>query len=183
MTITVWYVDGDVSGSGDGTSWSTAIKTIQGAIDVGSENDQIWVKQGTYVLSSEISLSKTLDLYGAFTGSETERSQRNVQLNKTTISGENSVRCVSITANGVLDGFTITNGTAEFGGAILNFANANSTLSNCNIVANSATSGGAISNNGNLTIINCDLSMNTAQSIAGSVHNLGTMRIEDSDVF
>ena len=40
----VWYVDGNKTSSGDGTSWGTAFKTIQEAIDACPGWDEIWVK-------------------------------------------------------------------------------------------------------------------------------------------
>jgi len=55
---TIWYIDGNSIISGDGTTWATAFKTIQEGIDAASVDDQIWIKKGTYVLSSTISLDR-----------------------------------------------------------------------------------------------------------------------------
>jgi len=39
----VWYVDGDLSASGDGTSWDTAYITIQEAVTAASAHDVIYI--------------------------------------------------------------------------------------------------------------------------------------------
>ncbi len=40
----VWYIDGDVTDSGDGTSWEEAFQTIQEGVDASSGYDEVWVK-------------------------------------------------------------------------------------------------------------------------------------------
>ncbi|TGO02188.1 hypothetical protein PN36_29155 [Candidatus Thiomargarita nelsonii] len=35
-----YYVDGDVESSGDGTSWATALKTIQEGVDASARYDR-----------------------------------------------------------------------------------------------------------------------------------------------
>jgi len=58
----VLYVDGEVASSGDGTSWSEAFKTIQEAVDASTIFDELWVKQGTYVLSSQIEVDQVVGM-------------------------------------------------------------------------------------------------------------------------
>ncbi len=72
----VWYVSADGGISADGTTWSTALKTIQEAINAAREGDEIWVKMGTDSLSSQIDVDKTVNLYGGFAGNETKRDER-----------------------------------------------------------------------------------------------------------
>lgn len=42
-----WYVDGDQSASGDGTTWAEAFKTIQEGVDAASYNDIVYIKAKT----------------------------------------------------------------------------------------------------------------------------------------
>jgi len=71
----------------------------------------------------------------------------------------------------VIDGFTITNGQADCGGAVYCY-NSNPTLANCTFNANSAHSeGGAIyCRNSNPTLENCTFSKNSAED-GGAVSN------------
>ena len=112
----IWYVDGDVASSGNGTGWSEAFKTIQEAVDVARNGNQIWVKKGTYPLSSPISVwDKVVYIYGGFDGSENEREQRNWVNNATIVDGQNLVyHCIDVryTDDTTIDGFTITGGNA-----------------------------------------------------------------------
>ena len=61
--------------SGCGDSWAAAFKTIQAAVDAAFDGQEIWVKAGTYSLSSEIAVNKAIGIYGGFAGTETQRDQ------------------------------------------------------------------------------------------------------------
>jgi hypothetical protein len=105
-----WYVDGDVAISGDGTSWDEAVKTIQEAVDAADILDEIWLKQCTYYLDSTIQMNIPVEIYGGFAGTETNREQMYWQNNITTVNGQDTVRCFSVTADATVDGFSILNG-------------------------------------------------------------------------
>jgi len=168
----VWYIDDDISNSGDGTSWADAFKTIQEGVDAATDNDEIWLKLGTYSLSSTITIKNAVAIYGGFSGLETDINQRDWYSNTTTVSGNNSVRIFHISADVTIDGLTMTNGTAiNNGGAIYNF-NASPNITNCKLINNNVSNGGgAIYNNkSNPTISNCSL-INNQASNGGGIYN------------
>jgi gliding motility-associated-like protein len=114
---TTYYVDASMpDNTGNGTSWLTAKKDVQDAIDSSSPGDQIWVKSGVYIPKNYpatlIPLAETfpvgspvlpltdrhymffmknnLKIYGGFAGTETNINQRTniFGSNKTTFSGD-----------------------------------------------------------------------------------------------
>lgn len=100
---TVYYVNGSVSSSGNGTSWGTAFKTIQEGINAAysslstpsSQTAQVWVKQGTYYVytsstANTISMKEGVKIYGGFNGTETSLAQRDYINNETIIDGHQS---------------------------------------------------------------------------------------------
>ncbi len=94
-----------------GPDWpGSPYATIQAAINAASDNDEIWVEQGTYALTAMINVNKKVSIYGGFTGSETSRNQRNWTANVTTVDGQNTVGCFYTTADATIDGLTITRG-------------------------------------------------------------------------
>ena len=70
-----------------------------------------------------------------------------------------------------VEGFTITNGNNNFGGAIYCHHDGKPTFKNCIITGNRASSGGAIAcdDSGSPTFINCLISGNSAQGNGGAV--------------
>jgi hypothetical protein len=168
----VWYVDGDISNSGDGTSWADAFKTIQEGVYAATDNDEIWLKRGTYYLSSQIEIYKAVAIYGGFSGLETERNQRDWYSNTTTISGNNYARIFYISANATIDGLTIIDGRARNNGGAIYNSYASPNISHCKFLDNNAGSaGGAIyNNNANPVITNCIISNNNA-NYAGGIYN------------
>lgn len=81
-------------GKGNGDSWEQALSSIQIAVGLASERDQIWVKTGTYFNTRgtnrkiPIFIDKPLSLFGGFAGHEKELRERDYNQHPTEISGE-----------------------------------------------------------------------------------------------
>ncbi len=154
----VWYVDGSVGSSGDGTSWHTAFKTINEAVPWAVGSDSIWVKRGVYPLSSTINLNmKMIKIYGGFAGGETSLSQRDLKNNTTTIDGQNLHRVFYVYYGSLrIDGFTIMRGKT---GSYLT----------------SNSDGGAIYFDQCMdlvpVVINCVFKDNLAEKLGGAIYN------------
>lgn len=110
----VVYVSPNGNDSNDGLSWALAKKTVQAGIDTAYNNGcgEVWVAAGVY--AEHITIRAACDLYGGFTGTEKNRSERNFGLNKSILNGSEEGGNV-VTANGIavtarIDGFTIRNG-------------------------------------------------------------------------
>ncbi|NLH16176.1 MAG: right-handed parallel beta-helix repeat-containing protein [Phycisphaerae bacterium] len=189
--VTIWYVDADAPAGGDGTSWATAFDTIQEAIDAvwgpwvvcTAPNHQIWVRKGTYTLTSQINVNAVVSLYGGFDGSETSLSQRDWESNTTTIHGNDSVRCLNITSYCVINGFTIRDGNATTGAGInidgvlihctMGGGYMSPAISNCTIRNNVASTagGGIYILDSDPTISNCIFSSNESDT-GGAIYHL-----------
>jgi len=111
------YAAAGVAPGGDGGSWQTAYSSIQLALDVSSTSDEIWVAGGTY--AERAFLEPTVTLLGGFDGSETMRDERNWFAHETVIDATGPGGSAVIASDrSTLDGFTITGGSAEYGGGI-----------------------------------------------------------------
>ncbi|RYZ19422.1 MAG: DUF1565 domain-containing protein, partial [Chitinophagaceae bacterium] len=97
---TIYYVSTTGNDVYDGTSWVTPFRTVQKALATATlAGTQIWVAKGTYY-PDEVDGTNTNDrmasfamkngvaLYGGFSGSETQLSQRNWKTYRTTLSGD-----------------------------------------------------------------------------------------------
>ena|GEM_PF-5212615 len=177
-TAADFFVDGAIATSGDGLTWETAKKTLPEAFTLAktnnatSQNDNIYVKQGTYT-NGTIDLTHVdctgISLYGGYGASSvgTDISDRNIALNATIIDGGGTVNAMKIAREVLVDGFTIQNGrdasytvNGVSGGLAMNFATA--VVSNCIIrnntrttANNKSTGGGIFMANG--TIRDCEI--------------------------
>lgn len=172
--------------TGTGASWSDALGDIQSAISLAKTDNllrkDVWVAAGDYTITTCISLVDSVNVYGSFTGTETDISQRAKVaggnawdfVNPTTLHGSNA-RLIQVSSAldmaTVFDGFVLTDGngvgsvTSGSGGAAL--IRPNLILQNC-IVKNStstAAGGGVMMNTGG-TINNC--------LIKNNVHTIGS---------
>ena len=128
----VLYVDASATGSNDGTSWVNAFTTLPPALAVAGSGDEIWVAAATYKPATvsdrtmSIALKNGVGVYGGFDGTETQRNERDPELNVTILSGDigtpgvsndNSYHVVTaaagVTSTAVLDRFTIMAGQAD----------------------------------------------------------------------
>ena len=112
--------DGD--DANDGSSWDLAKRTVQAGVDAASNmGGEIWVKHGVYL--GQITLHPYASLYGGFSGNETDREQRDWNLNVTILNGGYgdtiTANTVSYGAVGAIDGFTITHDDATYGAGIV----------------------------------------------------------------
>ncbi len=185
---TQMYVNGSrADNSGTGTSWATAKKDIQAAVNEVTADGEVWVKSGTYLPTLDPNgnatpadardktfylTTKDVKLYGGFNGTETQLSARNPVTNVTTMSGDldgingtSDAYHVFITKARttacVVDGFTITSG----------WANGSGTTSFSGTTFDRSRAGGMYNNNGSLTIANCTFSNNTAGTLGGGMYN------------
>ncbi len=191
-----FFVDGAIAASGDGLTWETAKKTLPEAFTLAktnnatSQNDNIYVKQGTYT-NGTIDLTNVdctgISLFGGYAASSanTDISLRNIALNATIIDGGGTVNAMKIAREVLVDGFTIQNGkdasytvNGVSGGLAMNFATA--VVSNCIIrnntrttANNKSTGGGVFMANG--TIRDCDIygNSNTHANSQGTIQITG----------
>lgn len=150
------YVAGATgSDTNDGSSWSMAKQTIQAGVDAQRTHGGIvWVSNGIYTVSSEISVDRSVRLLGVGAPADT------------VVDGGGAARCFSLGGSQCLvAGFTITNGyTAEDGGGIHCLSSA-PVVSNCVVSGNSAGGYGGGSYYGTLT--SCTISGNSSSNFGG----------------
>ena len=156
--------------------WSTAATNIQDAVDVSTNGDLILVTNGVYAIGGRTVNGYLPTNRVAMTKPVTLQSVNGSAV--TVIQGStndfNYVRCVYLTNNAVLVGFTLTNGATwqagdyahqECGGGVW-CESTSAMVSNCVLSGNSAAyaGGGAFSG----TLINCSLNGNSARLFYGS---------------
>ena len=188
----VWYVDSESTCAVScGTGWSNAFKTIQDAISAANSGDEIWIKKGNYLLTSQINVNKAVFIYGGFGGAETQKEQRDWQNNIVTVDGGYLYRCFLITTNTTIDGLTITGGNAPgkkegSGGGILITNSSSPNIANSNLTKNMAKNGAGLlieTGSGNPTIKNCIFSENIADVDGGGLNRSDTKITIDSCIF
>lgn len=146
------------------SSSETAATNIQSAINAANSGDLILVAEGTYTLTTNISVTKSVTI-------------RSVNGNTlTTVDGNLVAQCFFINdVNAVVDGFTIKNGrnTSGYGGGV---QCDNGTVQNCIIENNAARDGGGVALNNSGMVINCIIRNNTADWGGGVRCFNGTVR-------
>jgi hypothetical protein len=205
-SATTYYVKSNGNNASNGQSWNLAFLTVSKALSIAVSGDEIWVATGTYKPTSvadreaSFTIPSGVKLRGGFAGTEVTLAARaplNTLSLSTTLSGDintyiqddNSFHIVTFknaSPTTLLEGFTITRAYgAAYGGGIYNEGNnggaSSPTISNCKIIANTATSGAGIYNNGgnggnaSAVLLNCIFEENTALIAGGGMYNDGTL--------
>ncbi|RYX99063.1 hypothetical protein EON78_03990, partial [bacterium] len=193
ISSNIIYVNSlQTTGLNNGTSWTNAYNSLQDALTNSTSGKDIWVAKGIYKPTTgtdkniSFQLKSGVNLYGGFSGTETEFTQRNSNTNITILSGDlnnsNSANAGDSSHiiyseqvnNATLDGFTIKHGFENSyggGGALFNLASS-PTLTNLIFSNNSAYYGGAIHNaSSSPTITNVTFSNNSSFYNGGAVYN------------
>jgi predicted outer membrane repeat protein len=102
--------------------------TIQAAINAVSPGTKIKVCEGTYTLTSEISVNKVVTLEGGYDAATC--TVRDFCNNETIIDGDSDVRCFNISAAAVIDGFTMKHGEDPGDGHQI-YCSADATIRDC----------------------------------------------------
>lgn len=168
-------------GANNGTSWTNAFTNFQIAISSASSGDSVFVAGGTYQPSVALSFSlkEGVKIFGSFQGTESYLHQRDLSAGYTSILEGNLSSVIhhvsSLTQNTVLDGFTITHGSATsganlFGGGIY-FVNCSPILRNLKIKENEASGngGGVYLESSSPTFINVTIELNSASESGGGI--------------
>ena len=127
-TDPVRYAKISATGSGDCSSWANAC-TLQTALTGALPGQQVWAAAGVHFPGdsavSTFTLKNGVGVYGGFAGNETSLDQRNTAANETVLSCDigvpvlsldnclHVVTATSVGSSALLDGFTITGGTAN----------------------------------------------------------------------
>ncbi len=202
------YVNDSVSQGGSGTTWMNALSgnmpscrytgytLLYEAIRDVPDSCRVWVKKGVYKPCTDNDRSKSFHLYagnklyGGFGGTESDFTQREINMNPTVLSGDigiagdsldNSFHIItsrfkpgSISDEAFVSGFTFrdanANGEVENsnGGCILNEVNAEIQVEKSIFNNNFATTGAVIFNLGSAFLTSCKLTENQS---SGSVTN------------
>ena len=87
------YVRTQAQGLNNGSSWIDAFTDLQTALDVAVAGDEVWVAEGFYLPTTGIdrnkrfTLASNVRLYGGFSGSETNLTERDPYAHPTVLSG------------------------------------------------------------------------------------------------
>lgn len=193
--------------TGNGTSWDNSLGSLTEALNVATEGTQIWVANGIYAPQGDdrnatFNIPNGVQVFGGFTGTESSVEQRDLQNNRSVLTGEiakpgimdNAFTVVTfekVNATTQLDGFIISEGNANSddsnvsgarcgGGMYVDGTKGASTpvIQNCVFEKNFGRDGAAVYNNGrggesSPTFVNCVFQNNEAGLDGGAIYNDG----------
>ncbi|MBI9061880.1 MAG: hypothetical protein JEZ14_07810 [Marinilabiliaceae bacterium] len=170
----------------DGSSWAKAFQTIQGALAVATVGDEVWVSQGTYVISTEatqLSMVSGVNVYGGFAGTETTLNARSTNAALTVVTYDEAATetfrllvSVDLDDATLWDGFTFdgkngARGVTLSGNCTLN----NSVVKNCTVENGSGAAVYMRAGSGfvPVTLSSCDLLNNTIEVTTANTSSIG----------
>jgi hypothetical protein len=190
------YVNAGAEGNNDGFGWANAFRSLQSALEVAGNGQEIWVAGGIYKptagndRNATFQLKPGVKIFGGFAGSEALITDRTASLSDfvTFLSGDlsgngsagdgDSFHIVTGANNALLDGVTIQHGFANGegnsgkGAGMFNL-NSSPELTNVFFFNNAASeNGGGISNdNSSPTLTNAVFANNISANSGGAISN------------
>ena len=178
------YVSNDLgSDRNDGQSWQTSVRTINSALHMVKKDSVIYLDNGTYSggFNTKLTIGKSISFIG---GEDTVIDGNN----------ENSIFTIDNGVSVVFKNLKFVNASksksgGESFGSALEINNATVTIDNCQFinngikyVDNDMIYGGAISNFGNLTVLNSYFYQNSLENngFGGAIYNNGQLFVENS---
>ena len=143
-------------------SWATAATNIQDAVDVAPPGGTVFVTNGTYAAGGRTIPGDNMANRAAVDKPLTVRSVNGPGV--TVIDGGGAVRCLYLTNDVVMVGFTLTNGMGFRGGGAY-CESSSAVLTNCVLTGNSTPYDGGGAYGG--TLNHCTLSANSANGYGG----------------
>lgn len=197
------YVDSsNVGGPHDGMTWATAFDSLHHAIDDATFGDRIFVAKGTYqpVSGGYFYMKDSVIIFGGFSTTDNTFAQRDWKTNRTVLKGNGNKVFGNMwnDRSAILDGFTITGGSATegggmtnsnsspvlrnivfsdnsavyYGGGMSNRSSSSPLLMNVTFSSNSSPGGGGIYNNNSSPLLfNVTFSNNSSSSNGGAIYN------------
>lgn len=169
-----FYITKSGNDDNSGAGWNDAFLTITKAMDSVTSGDAVWVAEGVYIEDSRVEIGEGVTLYGGFSGSENDISNRDFLLHATVIDGDSNHQ--GVYNYGIIDGFHIKNcATGSSGAGIYNNTG---TVRNCDIYYNNSrsSSGGGIYNKQG-KVEDCSIHENvvldTNDGKGGGIYNFG----------
>ena len=163
------YVDSaQISNPHNGLSWITAFNSLEDALQSAGSFDTIWVAQGTYFpeagsgRSATFTLSESVIIYGGFQSGDVSLAQRSATRN-TMLSGD--IGLPGISSDNCYHVVTATSQYAILDQCVIRDGLANGTGDD--------GAGGAITNQGFLTLRSCDLWAGSSTANGSIVLNTG----------
>ncbi|GEM_PF-980130 len=161
-------------GTGDGSSWGQA-GNLQVMVAQAGDGDEVWVAAGIYTSTSSpvLVMKAGVSLYGGFTGTETLRGQRDWRSHVSVLDGEGVRRCANGANNALLDGFSLENGYADYGGGLYNYG-VSPVVVHCTFKNHYAIDdgGGVYNGSAEPAFINCVFVDNVSSSDGGGMYNI-----------
>ena len=178
---TIIYVSPD--GLNDGSSWANA-SNIENAITTAPDNAELRLRQGTYSITTSLSITRRMTINGGYTGVGTNR---NVTANPSVLDGGGNTQIMEINAIGVeIDGLTFLEGFAATGadvndgngGGAIYISSNDVTISNSifrdNVSAHRIGSGAIyLWACNNISITDCLFESNRVEQNVSTVGNIG----------
>jgi hypothetical protein len=156
-------------------SWATAATNIQAALDTASNGDTVLVAAGEYHIATQLVVDAEIEMRGVDGPAQT------------VINATASDRCMYVTSDALITGFTFTNGRIAVSGGGGVYLDGAGVVSNCTIAGNRVAStnqnGGGVFINDGGTLTHCAIRGNYSARFVGAVYCVKSGLVSECGVY